>query len=177
MGAPIVRVQRIKQILTENLVPDRAPFGTVFVCRDTQQVWIAVRSEEVLNLSDVLEGKNVLASKPAKHGRDGKDGVSIKGDRGERGEASTVAGPAGRNGIDGARGAVGLQGLKGDKGDPSTVAGPDTAAVLAAARAEIATIRGEFADLKFIVNAIHEVTTQADQYIAYLKAKVANRKL
>src|SRR5216684_7981677 len=124
-----MRVQKVKQVLAESFVPETAPFGSVFICKDTQQVWIAALSGEVLNLSHVLEGKNVLASKPAKHGRDGKDGVSIKGDPGPAG--------VGIQGIPG-RDAVGIQGppginVKGDKGEPgrdSVVPGPDSTAVL-----------------------------------------------
>jgi hypothetical protein len=167
----MARIQKVKQILTENLVPETAPFGTVFVCKDTQQVWIAVLSGEVLNLSDVLEGKNVLASKPAKHGRDGKDGVGTKGERGERGEASVTPGPAGRNGIDGSIGAVGLRGERGERGEASTVHGLDSAQVLLAARTEIAAIHKAFEDLKLIVTAIHDQNRQVNDYLNYLRSK------
>jgi len=128
----MARIQKVKQILTENLVPETAPFGSVFVCRDTQQVWIAVRSEEVLNLSDLLDGKNVIASKPAKNGRDGIDGRDAKGERGQPGadgidgrpgrdgrDAVGIAGPqgrAGRDGIDGKNG-VGFKFRKNWSGD------------------------------------------------------------
>ena len=164
------RIQKVKQVLAEHFVPEHAPFGTVFVCRDTQQVWIAVRSEEVLNLSDLLEGKNVLASKPARHGRDGKDGVSIKGDPGPAGVG--IQGPPGRD-------AVGIQGppginIKGDKGDvgPRGFPGPDTAAVLEAARSEISSLRSAFDDLSLQVRAIREANAHANGYIEYLKAKM-----
>ena len=71
-----MRQQKVKQILAEALIPDHAEFGTVFVCRDTQRVWITARSGEVLNLTDLLEGKsaNVRTPGPAgPAGRDGKD--------------------------------------------------------------------------------------------------------
>ena len=50
----MARVQKVKQILTENLLPEKAEFGTVFVCRDTQQVWFTARNGDVLNLHALL---------------------------------------------------------------------------------------------------------------------------
>jgi hypothetical protein len=169
-----MRVQKVKQILTEHFVPETAPFGTVFVCKDTQQVWLAVRSGEVLNLSDLLDGKHVLASKPARNGRDGKDGLSIKGEPGR-------TGPAGRDGKDGLNSVVpGPIGPVGPAGagqpGPQGPAGADSATVLADARAEIATLRAEFANLKLVVNAIHDQNRQADSYIEFLRARSAARK-
>ena len=46
-----------------------------------------------------------------------------------------------------------------------------TSASVQATRAELATVRAEFADLKLVVNAIHEQNRQGDAYIAYLRAK------
>jgi hypothetical protein len=170
----VSRPQKLKQVLAESFVPERAPCGTVFITKDTQQVWLAVRSEEVLNLSDILDGKNILASKPAKHGRDGRDGVSIKGDPGPA--VVGIQGPPGRD-------AVGIQGppginVKGERGDigPRGFPGPDTATLLADARAEIDAIHAEFKDLKLVVKAIYDANTQAHQYIEYLKAKIETRK-
>jgi len=82
-------------------------------------------------------------------GRDGKDGVGLPGRNGTNG----------RDGKDGAPGA----------------AGPDSAAVLAETRAELETVRREFADLKLVVNAIYEQNKQGAGYIEYLRAKTAAR--
>lgn len=115
----MARLQKVKQILSENLVPDRAEFGTVYVCKDTQQVWVTALSREVLNLSDLLEGKTATVRTPGPQGAPGRDGVD--------GSNSTVPGPrgnvgeAGRDGKDstvpGPKGDKGNRGDKGDKGD------------------------------------------------------------
>ena len=106
----MARVQKFKNILTETLLPDKAPAGTVYWCSDSQTLWLATASEEVLNLSDILEGKHV--------------GARQRGVKGEKGDPSTVAGPKGERGERGAAGhdgvckcRTGIQGLKGDKGD------------------------------------------------------------
>jgi hypothetical protein len=168
-----VRIQKVKQILTENLVPESAPCGTVFITNDTQQVWLSVRSEEVLNLSDLLDGKHVLASKPAKHGRDGKDGVGTKGERGERG-ADGKDGSPGKDGV-GHVGAVGPQGRSGKDCECKTAIAEQLIVRLEQKLAEsndtLATVRREFADLALIVKAIHGQNKQADEYVAYLRAK------
>ncbi len=70
----MARIQKVKWILTENLIPDKAEFGTVFVCKDTQQVWITARNGDVLNLSDMLEGKTAVVRQTGPQGPPGRDG-------------------------------------------------------------------------------------------------------
>jgi hypothetical protein len=164
---------KIKHTLCEHLIPETAEFGTVWCARDTGAIWYATRSGVVVNLTDVLNG--VVAHTPPRHGKDGIDGRD--GAKGDPGRAAVgIQGPPGRDavGIQGPPG-INVKGDKGDRGEASTVPGPDTSTVLAAARAEIAAIHAEFADLKLTVQAIHEMNRQADEYIAYLKAKVATR--
>jgi len=92
-------------------------------------------------------------------GRDGRDGK----DSTIPGPVSTVPGPAGPKGV-------------GERGP----AGADSAAVLQAVRAELATTHKEFEDLKLVVNAIYEQNKQASGYIEYLRslaaARIATRK-
>jgi hypothetical protein len=95
-----------------------------------------------------------------------------KGERGARGEASTVPGPQGPKG-DSVRGDKGDRGEKGEKGD--TVVGPDTAVVLADARAALDAQRAEFADLKLQVQGIREANMHAAGYIEYLRARVKEK--
>jgi hypothetical protein len=107
-----------------------------------------------------------------KHLVQGPPGPSIRGDRGE-----SIVGPAGKDGRDGSpstipgppgeRGSIGLRGDIGPQGYP----GQDTAAVLADARALLALVRAEFADLKLVVTAIHDQNRQVDAYLAFLRAK------
>ena len=73
-----MRQQKVKQILAEALIPDHAEFGTVFVCRDTQRVWITARSGEVLNLTDLLEGKSANVRTPGPAGPAGRDGKNAE---------------------------------------------------------------------------------------------------
>jgi hypothetical protein len=171
----MARIQKVKQILTENLVPETAPFGSVFVCRDSQQVWIAVRSEEVLNLSDLLDGKNVSASKPARDGRDGKDGSpGAKGERGERGSAGeSIVGPQGPKGDS----VIGPQGasIKGDRGERGPC-GPDTAEAIAESEAAVAALRSEVARLSATVQALIDVNKHAGDYVEFLRTRVAQRQ-
>src|SRR5712691_5503678 len=137
--------QKVTYTMTEELLPemlsaDRA--GEFFVARAEQTVWFVASNGAVVSLTDLLQNAKPVA--PPRAGRDGIDGLpGAKGDRGERGEASSVKGPKGDNG-DTVKGDKGDRG-KGDKGD--TVVGPDSASVLASTRAELETVRREFADL------------------------------
>lgn len=142
------RIQKLKQILTENLVPDRAEPGTVFLCKDTQNVWLAVRSGETLNLSDILDGTTASVRTPGPAGKKGERGVpGAQGEQGNQGVAGrdgvdgrSIQGTPGQNGKDGRDGAPGAKGDKGDKGEPGdiTVIGPaEVKAAVAKARAAI----------------------------------------
>jgi len=93
-----------------------------------------------------------------------------KGERGPKGEASTVPGPQGPKG-DTIVGPAGIRGEKGEKGDAAV--GPDTAAVLADARAQLDSLRQEVEVLKLVVEAIHGQNKQCDEYINFLRAKTA----
>ena len=66
----------------------------------------------------------------------------------------------------------GANGKDGKGGGP----GPDSAAVLAETRAELETVRREFAELKLVVNAIYDQNRQTKDYIEYLRAKTAARR-
>jgi len=46
---------------------------------------------------------------------------------------------------------------------------------LAESNEQLAAVRREFADLKLVVNAIHEQNRQGDQYINFLRQKAAAR--
>jgi hypothetical protein len=173
----MARIQKVKQILTETLVPETAPFGSVFVCRDSQQVWIAVRSEEVLNLSDILDGKNVLASRPAKNGINGKDGISVKGERGERG----ADGKDGRPGKDG-RDAVGIAGPQGRAGKDCQCKTADAEKRIAVLESNLSQNCAEFsklvqtvADQKAALDALVSMNKQSGEYIEWLRERVALR--
>jgi len=114
----MARIQKIKQVLTENLLPDTAPFGTVFVCKDTQTVWYASRSLDgtdygpVVNLTHVLE--SVPAFAPVRHGKDGVDGAT--GPKAEKGDAG-LSGRDGAPGVAGPPGSVGPVGPAGPRGE------------------------------------------------------------
>jgi hypothetical protein len=171
----MARIEKVKQVLTENVIPDHAPAGTVFIAKDTQNVWLAVRSGEVLNLSDILDGKYAGVRTPARNGKDGKDGQSIRGERGEPGRDGVCCCKEGLDStVPGPRGEVGPAGVgkQGPQGPPGT----DTATVLADARAELAAVRAEFADLKLVVTAIHGQNKQCSEYISFLKARSDARK-
>jgi hypothetical protein len=168
----MARRQKIHSTITEHLIPEVGVHGDVWVAKDTQSFWFATRDGIVVNLSDVLN--NVPAHTPPRHGKDGRDGST-----GPKGESST--GPAGRDGtngkdsvVPGPAGPVGLRGV-GERGEASTVPGPDSATVLAAAREEISSIHAEFADLKLVVTAIHEQNRPGDEYIQFLRTRQAAR--
>lgn len=163
------RRQKIHQTLCESCVPEVGTFGEVWLAKAEQSFWYATRDGRVVNLSDVLN--NIPATVPARDGKDGKDGIGTQGERG----------PAGRDGVcvckkgcdstvPGPRGEVGPAGGVGQTG-PQGPAGPDTATVLADARAELAAVRAEFADLKLVVTAIHGQNKQCSEYIDFLRKK------
>ena len=102
--------------------------------------------------------------------------VGATGQRGEKGEAGRD-GKDGKNGKDG-RDAVGVNGHHGTNGRDGKdgAAGPDSAAVLASTRAELANVLAKFEDLKLVVNAIHGQNRQCDEYINFLRQKAAARR-
>ncbi len=110
-----------------------------------------------------------------KHMRPGPQGDSIRGEKGD-----TVVGPAGRDGKNGVD-AVGLPGTNGVNGRNGIdgLPGPDTIAVLAEARSEIATIRSQFASLKQDFETLSLAFTTSSkknaEYIEFLRAKREKR--
>src|ERR1019366_2258761 len=100
----------------------------------------------------------------AKRAHERLDRQPPRGEKGETGPAGlSIKGDAGRDGKDG---------KDGNDGAP----GPDSAAVLASTRAELANVLAKFEDLKLVVNAIHAQNKQAAGYIEYLRAKRSNRQ-
>lgn len=119
----MARIQKVKQVITENAVPERADFGTVFVCKDTQQVWVTILSGEVLNLSDLLEGKTAGVRTPGPRGAQGEPGND--GRHGTPGKDSHVPGPKGDpSTVPGPKGEQGNTGRDGKDGKDSVVPGP-----------------------------------------------------
>ncbi len=165
----MARVQKVKQIITENLLPEKAEFGTVFVCRDTQQVWFTARNGDVLNLSDLLEGKTASVRQVGPTGPKGGDSTvqGPKGDKGEPGRDgkdgrdSTVPGPKGERGES-------IKGDKGDKGERGLngIDGRDGES------ADITTLSAQVAALQATVNALLDMNKRGADYIAYLQEKV-----
>lgn len=163
---------KLRSTINEHLIPEQGVFGEIWHARAEDTLWYTTRDGFVVSLSDVLN--NIPAHTPPRAGRDGVDGRDgAKGERGACGEASTVPGPKGDKG-DTVKGDKGDRGGRGEKGD--TVVGPDSFAVLAEARAELGTVRREFADLKLIVDAVYQQNSQAKDYIEWLRAKVAARR-
>ena len=121
----MARKQKVRMILTENVLPDTAEFGTVFICKDTQQIWFAVLNGDVLNLSDLFEGKTATVRQVGPAGPRGaaSNVMGPKGDKGEPGQdgkdgaASTVCGPKGERGDS----VCGPKGERGDAGDRKSV--------------------------------------------------------
>lgn len=153
------RAQKIRQVLSEAFIPDHAEPGVVFIAKDTQRVWLAVRSGEVLCLSDLLDGTTATVRSPGPAGRQGERGVAgPQGDVGRTGDAGRdgidgrmgaqgLAGSDGKNGIDGADGAPGQQGPRGEKGDAGSVTyiGPEELeAAVQKCRAELVAQRARF---------------------------------
>jgi hypothetical protein len=103
-----------------------------------------------------------------------------QGERGATGPAGlSIKGDAGRDGKDGKEGvgypgANGLHGTNGHDGKDGAP-GQDSAAVLASTRAELETVRREFADLKLVVDAIYQQNKQTAGYIQYLREKRAKQ--
>jgi hypothetical protein len=106
----VPRVHKIRQVIAESFIPDHAEPLTVFIAKDTQRVWLAVRSGEVLCLTDILDGATASVRTPGPAGRQGERGVA--GPQGEIGRT----GPAGRDGVDGRIGAQGISGTDGKNG-------------------------------------------------------------
>jgi hypothetical protein len=82
------RPYRSKVILTQNLLPNVAEPGSVFVCKDTGEAWIAVRPHgHLMNLHDLLDGRveggirepgpQGLPGRDGADGKDGRDGVDL----------------------------------------------------------------------------------------------------
>ncbi len=158
-----MRVQKVKQTIAESLIPDHAEFGTVFVCRDTQNVWITARSGEVLNLTDLLEGKSANVRTPGPQGAPGRNGAD-----------STVPGPPGPPGVS-TQGPRGLPGRDGAPGKDGVCVCQTTLDAVQPLRGEIANMRAEFAALKATVKSLLDMNTRASEYIEFLKERVAAR--
>jgi hypothetical protein len=154
------RIQKLKQVLAESFVPDKADPGTVFIAKDTQRVWLAVRSGEVLCLTDILDGTTATVRAPGPQGKQGEQGKP--GPQGEQGKIGPAgrdgvdgrsivgqAGPAGSNGHDGVDGKDGqsIVGPKGEQGPPGSVTfvGPaEVEEAVQKVRAELIAQRARF---------------------------------
>jgi hypothetical protein len=176
----MARVQKFKKILTETLLPDKAPAGTVFWCSDSQTLWLATASEEILNLSDILEGKHVGVRQRGPAGPEGK-ASTVPGPKGERGER----GPAGHDAVCNCR--VGLQGPKGDKGDnivgPRGPAGPAGQSIVGPAGKDGQSIvgpagpKGDSGDITVVgdaelLAAVNVLKAKHAQFLAALQVQV-----
>lgn len=95
--------------------------------------------------------------------------------KGERG----TTGPAGRDGRDGAPGrdAVGIQGPQGRPGKDCVCATEqrivDAVRKLDAATADLAAVKAQIADIKFIVNALFDANKKGQKYISWLRKTAA----
>jgi hypothetical protein len=119
-------------------------------------------------LTAAKEAHELIKRQPlqGERGATGPAGISIKGDAGRDG----VNGKDGRDAV-GVNGHHGTNGRDGKDGAP----GPDSAAVLAETRAELANVLRQFADLKLQVEGVRSMMTQGADYIQYLRAKSAAR--
>lgn len=109
-------------------------------------------------------------------GPQGPAGVSIKGDRGEKGATgapSTIPGPAGATGPRGLQGERGLTGPKGDKGDAGPA--PDLSK-LEAVLVHFQQLQSQVAGLQFTVLALLDANKKGQEYIEFLRAKIAAAK-
>jgi len=155
----MARIQKIKQVLAESFIPDKADSGTVFIAKDTQRVWLAVRSGEVLCLSDILDGTTATVRTPGPAGRQGERGVAgPQGEIGKTGPAgrdgvdgrtgphgiSGTDGKNGKDGVDGALGPIGPRGEKGDPGDVCYICPAELEAAVQKVRAELLAQRARF---------------------------------
>jgi hypothetical protein len=116
----------------------------------------------------------------AKRAHERLDHQPPRGEKGATGPAGpSIRGDAGRDGVNGkdGRDAVGVNGHHGTNGRDGKdgAAGPDSAAVLAATRAELANVLKQFGDLKLQVEGVRSMMTQGADYIQYLRAKSAAR--
>ena len=171
----------VKHILAQSCLPgggdpgrDKAPAHTFYVCRDTGAVFVSDAEGALLNISDLLLGKDVVRAFPHT-GCAGKDGAdsNVPGPRGPAGND----GAPGRNGADSkVPGPVGPAG-RGERGEPGErgPAGPDTTEALADARAEIAAYRAEVATFKTILQGLIDREKNTGSYMEWLRAKAAER--
>ncbi len=172
MSTPSRQRNKIRTVLCEHLIPEQAVFGTIFLAKDTQNIWYATREGLVVSLSDILNNAPVVHT-PPRHGADGKDGVSIKGERGERG-ANGSDGAAGRDGV-GTVGATGAQGRPGRdcvcrtelaearlSGVESSV--QEVNAKHTALTAQVAALRAE-------IQALVDLNKNAGVYLEWLRAR------
>jgi hypothetical protein len=168
----------VKHILTQNLLPGGAdgsrggatPF-TFYVCKDTGAVFVSDAAGALLNISDLLLGKEVVRSFPTQGaaGRDGapgRDGAA--GKNGRDGAASTVPGPAST--VPGPRGADG-QSIRGEQGPP----GPDSATLLAQVRQEMVDLKAQVAPLTDALHAYLTAQTAALNSQNELRASIISR--
>ncbi len=159
MAAPI-RFS-VKHLLAQSFLPGGAdgsrggatPF-TFYVCKDTGAVFVSDSAGALLNISDLLLGKEVVrsfstqgaAGAEGKAGRDGKDGKA-----GRDGAASILPGPA--SNVPGPMGPAG-QSIRGERGP----AGPDSAELLEQVRKEMVELKARVTPL---TDAFHEYITAA----------------
>ncbi len=100
-------------------------------------------------------------------GETGPAGLSIKGDAGRDGrDGKDGVGYAGRDGMHGSNGKDGKDGA----------AGPDSAAVLAETRAELANVLKQLADLTATVNGLLSRDKRSQEYIEFLRDKVRSKQ-
>lgn len=171
----------VKHILAQSFLPGggdagrgKAPAHTFYVCKDTGAVFVSDAEGALLSISDLLLGKDVVRAFPHTGcaGANGADSTvpgprgpaGLDGAPGVNGKDSTVPGPAGAVGPVGPRG-------EGERGP----AGPDTATVLADARAEIAAFRAEVASLKLTLQGLADRDKLTGLYMEFLRARAAAR--
>lgn len=124
---------------------------------------------EVVAHGAASEAKRAHARLDAQPPRGETGATGPKGDAGPAGGDSTVPGPQGVKG-DSIVGPVGPVGPKGD-----TVVGPDSAAVLAETRAELATLRALVGSMRAEFDLLSRAFTSSSQksldYLDFLRAK------
>jgi len=148
-------------------LPSKGRAGDCYFTTDSKQIYIAVADGALLNLADLLSGAVPhvrVVGPPGEKGLQGEKGT--KGDKGERGEKGTKGdkgdtGPRGKDGYgrDGDTGPQGKPGEAGPAGAPGRDGGRLDATVLAEIKLELKALRG--------------AVKQSDDYLEYLKEKVA----
>jgi hypothetical protein len=166
---------KLHYVLCESALPENVGadhFGEFYICKAESSVWFAAKNGAVVSISDFLLTATPVA--PPRHGRDGVDAApAVKGERGPVG--------IGRDGRDG-KDAVGIAGKNGVNGRDGRdgCAGPDSAAVLAEARAEISAMHSKFAalraDFDLLSHAFTSASEKTSDYLEFLKSRVAARR-